>query len=119
MDKKTFAPELQTEENKPLFEYIAELESEVDTVNAVNEELSEKIDQLSSKKEDKVVDEKDQHRAKPVLPTDSFEVNGKKYKFNTPVFMYKGNRIESVNAMKDTAMVTELVENGIGVITEA
>jgi uncharacterized ParB-like nuclease family protein len=100
MEKKTFAAELQTEENKPLFDYIAELESEIDVVEDVNKELSEKIEELSKAAPATLGEagEKAQAAAKPVLPVETFEVDGTKYKFTTPVFVLNGSKSAGISS---------------------
>lgn len=121
MTKKTFPAELQTEENKPLFDYINELESEIEVVDEVNKELTANIEQLTSAKSSDLgnAGEKAQAAAKPVIPSESFEVNGTRYKFIAPVFIYGGKRIEAAKAINDTALLSELVAKGVGVITKA
>jgi hypothetical protein len=46
-------------------------------------------------------------------------VEGMKYKFNTPVFFYGGKKVLASQAINDTALLSELVAKGIGVITTA
>jgi hypothetical protein len=119
MEKIVFAPELQTEENKALFVYIAELEAENEVVNEVNKELSGKIEELSAKASLGEAGEKAQAEEKPTLPTEPFTVDGNKYKFIAPVFVYGGKKVLASQAINDTALLSELVAKGIGVITKA
>lgn len=107
------------QENADLSAKVSELETELDATKQVNDGLTAKIEELSSSKTLGEAGEKAQSQPKPVLPTDSFEVNGAKYKFIAPVFVYGGKRIEAQKAINDTDLLSELVSKGIGVIVKA
>lgn len=107
------------QENTDLQGKISDLETELELTKEVNAELSAKIEELSQKGTLGDAGEKAQAEAKPVLPTETFEVGGVKYKFISPVFVYGGKRIEAAKAITDSSLLSELVDKGVGVITRA
>lgn len=117
MDEKTL--EQLQQENAELSSKVADLETELELTKEVNAELTAKVEELSVKGSLGEAGEKAQAEEKPVLPAESFTVDGVKYKFNTPVFVYGGKKVLSSQAILDTALLSELVARGIGVITKA
>jgi chromosome segregation ATPase len=106
-------------ENASQLAGLTSLKEEVETVTSVNDELQAKIVELSEAKSfteaaNKIVEQKS---AK--IPAETFEVEGKKYKFISPVFMHKKQRITAENALADSSLLAELVSIKSGSIVEA
>jgi DNA repair exonuclease SbcCD ATPase subunit len=95
-----------------------DLKAENEALYSVNQELTSKIEELSSDKPITEAAEKAAVKEKPVLPEAPFEVGGKKYKFLSPVFMHKKQRITAVQALTDSDTLEMLVSSKSGVIKE-
>lgn len=96
-----------------------DLKTELEMTKEVNQELTAKIEELSKTAPLGEAGERAQAEETPVIPTSTFEVGGKNFKFITPVFVYGGKRVLASQAINDTALLTELVDKGVGVITLA
>lgn len=107
------------QENTDLKGEVSDLATELELTKEVNAELTATIEELSSRQTLGEAGAKAQVDEKPVLPTETFDVDGKKFKFIAPAFIYGGKRVLASQAINDTALLSELVAKGIGVITKA
>jgi predicted nuclease with TOPRIM domain len=98
---------------------LQDMETELESTKEINEELTAKVEELSAKVSLGAAAEQAQAEEKPVLPTETFEVDGAKYRFTTPVFVFDGKKVLASQAMNDTAILSQLVAKGSGVITKA
>jgi hypothetical protein len=117
MDDKTL--EQLQQENAELNGKLQDAKTELELTKEVNVALTAKVEELSAKVCLGSAAEQAQADEKPVLPTESFEVDGAKYKFTTPVFVFDGKKVLASQAINDTAILSQLVAKGSGVITKA
>lgn len=96
---------------------IETLRSENEVLVAVNDELTAKIEELS-KAPAQVASASTEIKAL-TLPKDTFEVDGVKYQFVSPVFMRQKQRVTAQEALKDSKLLEELVKAGSGSIKKA
>lgn len=104
-------------ENEVLTKERDELREENELLTAVNDELQTKVEELSSPKTIKEAIEKKSEKL--TVPTDSFEVDGVKYKFISPVFVHKKTRVVAADALNNEELLKELVQMGSTLIAKA
>lgn len=90
------------------------LKTENETLSAVNEELSAKVEELS--KASAAPKSEAAAEKKVTIPTATFKVAEKEYRFVSPVFFYKQQRITAEAALSDEALLAALVTMGSGAI---
>jgi hypothetical protein len=117
MDDKTL--EQLQQENAELTGKLQDAETELEMTKEVNAELTAKVEELSAKVSLGAAAEQAQAEEKPVLPTETFEVDGAKYKFTTPVFVFDGKKVLASQAINDADILSQLVAKGSGVVTKA
>jgi predicted RNase H-like nuclease (RuvC/YqgF family) len=90
------------------------LKAENEALTAVNEELTAKVEELSKEPSaGQPAEEK-----KPEIPKESFKVDKKEYRFITPVFVHKKQRVTAEAALKDKVLLAHLVKIKSGFIQE-
>ena len=92
------------------------LQSENETITKINDELVAKIEELSAVKGPVDLAKKANEVKTVSTPKESFEVDGVKYKFIAPVFMFKKERIVAADVINDSAKLAELVAAKLGTI---
>jgi uncharacterized coiled-coil protein SlyX len=96
---------------------IAALEKQGDSQTKTIQQQNKTIEALT--KQLKSVDAPDtQEKEPPVLPTKSFTVDGREFKFVVAEFFYKGESMTAVDALTEKEVLAALVEKGSGVIQE-
>lgn len=105
---------------------IADLDTENAVLVEVNKALTLKLEELGTSqtldpRSQAIADEpaKVNNKKPAELPALMFTVDGKSYKFISPVFMYQKKRIVAADAILDQELLNELVAAKIGVIKEA
>jgi len=107
----------QGEENKN-FE-IANLTEDNKILKQVNEELTKKLEAIGDVKTVAQAAEKISENKPAIIPTESFEVDGVKYKFISPSFSFEKKKFKSANAILDADLLARLVARGVGFIVQA
>jgi predicted nuclease with TOPRIM domain len=98
---------------------IADLQQEVAVLNAVNDELSAKLSEVSTSEKTVADHVKEAAALKaPVVPEESFSVDGKEYVFVMPVFQHKHQRVTAEAALHDQDLLAHLVKIKSGLIKE-
>ncbi|MEP7375530.1 MAG: hypothetical protein ABI675_19450 [Chitinophagaceae bacterium] len=112
--------QIQAEERRSYEKKSIELSDELAIVSKVNEELSITIEnltkQLDAKKTIADAAQEIAEKKTPPIPTSSFTVDGKSYKFISPVFVYQKQRIVAADAINNQDLLNELVAAKVGSI---
>ena len=96
---------------------VAELEARIEALEA---HISDQQSEIESLREDKtgrsvsVATKKE----RPELPKDTFTVSKKTYQFAAFAFILDGEKILAKDALKDKALLKQLVESGSSVVKE-
>lgn len=85
------------------------------SLKAVNAELSKELEKQSETNVQAAVD-KAAATPKPVLSTETFDVDGSEYGFAFPVMMYKGKRITNADVLASKDLQAELVNSKAGMV---
>lgn len=97
---------------------VSDLTAEKEVIVIINDELQAKIEELTAPQSIAAAAEKASEAVKPVLPDTPFEVDGKAYRFISPVFVHKKSRVTAADALLDQSLLSELVNSRSGSIQE-
>lgn len=94
---------------------LEELKAENESLKSVNDALSNEVKGLSEKSLQVLV-EKAKKKEKPKLSAETFEVEGTKYCFVSPVMMLKDKRVTNADVLASTDLQAQLVAAKSGMI---
>jgi hypothetical protein len=117
--KRETKMEFNQENFDKLIADLATATAENETLSKVNDGLVLKIEELTAVKDVKTQDDlakKVTEFKKVSAPDATFEVEGVKYKFISPVFTFKNERIIAADVLNDTEKLAELVAAKVGTI---
>ncbi|MGN6293768.1 MAG: hypothetical protein ACTHMV_13575 [Chitinophagaceae bacterium] len=95
------------------------LVAEKDTLETINMDLQGSIEKLSEELDGKKETGNLPGTAKQAIlstPSDTFEIDGTRYKFICPVFTFKGQRLVAADLINNTDALMTLVTAGVGFI---
>jgi len=104
-----------TASNEQFAKLNEELRAENETLKAVNDSLTAEVEKLSEKDLQKVVDQA-KAKPKPELSKETFEVDGAKYGFVSPVMQFKKQVITCSDVLASKELQAQLVAANSGMI---
>lgn len=97
-------------------EQLNNLKAEYETLRSVNDALIAKLEELQEVKRPVDLAKEIAHKKAAILPKDTFEVEGVRYMFVSPSFVFNKEKIIAADVINDTAKLAELVAAKVGTI---